>query len=146
MPLPLLCREIIKVENLRFSPFYYIFYLLSPFPPSPYPCTALGRQPTISPQNPFVGSRSENFGDSARFHPRSRLLHRRLKNEQTPSKFFSMNNRQISVILPVFDPRSVLTSSRRTSKLPQNFSRLCSTPSGRDKRFLLKICSPTAET
>ena len=31
MPLPLLCREIIKVENLRFSPFSYIFYLLFPF-------------------------------------------------------------------------------------------------------------------
>jgi len=44
---------VIKVKNLRFFSFL-LFCFLSPFPHSPYACTALARQPTISAPNPLA--------------------------------------------------------------------------------------------
>ena len=56
MLLPLLYANLkkLRLKTVRFSSFLLEFFVLSSFPPSPYPNTAIGRQPRISAPNPFA--------------------------------------------------------------------------------------------
>lgn len=52
---------IIKVENLRFSTFIYVF-ILPPFPRSVYVYTPLARQAALSAQAPYASALRESLG------------------------------------------------------------------------------------